>query len=241
MAVILIMASNACRDIKIPTLPKPATPTASPTDTRVMSPTVTPTHSITGTITMTGTITLTGTITPTFTITPTKVVIRVNCGRAPDCSWCGVIAGHTDSHGAYWNADKAYVAGSWGYRSGAPGYSTDPVANSSPDSDDVLYYYDRSGSPNNLLLYRFTVPNGAYKVNLFFSEDFFNAAGLRVFDMYINSVKVLSNFDIYATVGHDWAVNYSFDSTVTTGYIDVSGTASVSTGAFISGIEILQQ
>ena len=40
-----------------------------------------------------------------------------------------------------------------------------------------------------------------YKVRLHFAEIFYNAAGIRVFNVFINGAQVLANFDIFAATG----------------------------------------
>jgi len=45
------------------------------------------------------------------------------------------------------------------------------------------------------------VPNGFYTVKLKFAEIFFTAAGQRKFNVTINGVPALTNFDIAQQVG----------------------------------------
>src|SRR5205085_1135703 len=45
------------------------------------------------------------------------------------------------------------------------------------------------------------VANDRYRVRLHFSENVHNGPGLRKFNVTINGVQVLTNFDIYATAG----------------------------------------
>ena len=63
----------------------------------------------------------------------------------------------------------------------------------------------------NLKGYRISVPNGRYKVTLQFCEIAHNAAGVRVFDVSLQGKKVVENLDIFAKVGKNKALDYSFE------------------------------
>jgi hypothetical protein len=120
------------------------------------------------------------------------------------------------SNGKIWDADKAYANGSWGYQGGKTSTSGDAIANT---TDDVLYQSERWG----LTAYRFTVPaSGRYRVELHFAENYFNAAGQRVFDVLIENTLVLDDLDIHAAVGHDVALVRTFEVEVTDGVLDIS-------------------
>jgi len=66
---------------------------------------------------------------------------------------------------------------------------------------------------DKLLLMKFPVPqNGRYKVNLFFAQKIngdFNGPGQQIFNVTVENVLVLDNFDLYAEAGMD-AVKKSF-------------------------------
>lgn len=53
------------------------------------------------------------------------------------------------------------------------------------------------------MIYKFPVANGAYRVNLLFSENYsgLQTVGARVFNVKLNSLAVLQNFDIFAVAG----------------------------------------
>lgn len=179
--------------------------------------------------------------TPVPGTTPT-VIIRVNCGRAADCYWCGSISGHTDSQGRYWSQDQPYTAGIWGYVNGDPGTNSGNIVNVSPDSDDTLYQFNRAYTVSNNLTYRFTVPDGQYTVTTHFCETYFSSAGQRVFDIYINGSKVRSNIDIIAAAGGQMrAIWYSNDVTVASGQIEITAIATAGDAGLISGIEVVSK
>ena len=85
-------------------------------------------------------------------------------------------------------------------------------------------------------------PNTSYKVRLHFAEVYFvfNSAGKRVFNVYLNDAKVLSNFDIWAAAGGQFKANVQEFNAVS----DSSGKVSVRLetvvdNASINGIEII--
>ncbi len=62
------------------------------------------------------------------------------------------------------------------------------------------------------LTYSFPVPDGAYRVELYFIEPWWgtgggmDCTGYRLFDVAINDQVVLKDLDIWKTVGHDVAL-----------------------------------
>ena len=60
-----------------------------------------------------------------------------------------------------------------------------------------LYYDLRYGD----FTYSFDVKNGSYNVGLYFSENYWNRAGGRSFDVSINGATELSNFDVFSEAG----------------------------------------
>ena len=90
--------------------------------------------------------------------------------------------------------------------------------------DDALYQTERYGN----LQYSLPVANGDYEVTLQFAENWWNAAGKRVFDVFAEGALVLDDFDIWATAGgkniaHDVVVPVS----VTDGALDLKFTSIV--------------
>ena len=85
--------------------------------------------------------------------------------------------------------------------------------------DDTLYQtvcWDVSA-------YRFKVPNGKYKVRLQFCEPHYNEAGKRVFGVELQGKQVIDKLDIFAKVGKNRALDYTFeDIEVTNGLLDIS-------------------
>ncbi len=75
-------------------------------------------------------------------------------------------------------------------------------------ANDPLYQTVRY----NMSAYRFAVPNGKYAVTLQFCEPHYKAKGKRVFDVKLEGEKVIENLDIFAEVGQNKALDYTFQN-----------------------------
>jgi len=146
------------------------------------------------------------TVTPSFSPTSTPVVQstwRVDAGGP----------GYTDSLGHVWVADTNFVGG-----------TVNGTANAIAGTvDDTLYQTERWGTP----VYTFAVPAGSYQVTLRFAELFWSAAGKRVFNVSINGVTVLTNFDIFADSGAAFTADDKVFSNIAP---DVNGNIVISLG-----------
>eukprot|EP00172_Hildenbrandia_rubra_P001785 Plantae.Rhodophyta-Hildenbrandia_rubra.ctg2380.p1 GENE.Plantae.Rhodophyta-Hildenbrandia_rubra.ctg2380~~Plantae.Rhodophyta-Hildenbrandia_rubra.ctg2380.p1 ORF type:complete len:691 (-),score=112.57 Plantae.Rhodophyta-Hildenbrandia_rubra.ctg2380:2020-4092(-) len=89
---------------------------------------------------------------------------------------------------------------------------SDSVANA-PSNEQAVY--NSEGHSANPLELNIPVPMGSYKVTLKFSEHYFNAAGKRIFNVYVGSDKLL-DLDVFALVGRYTAYNHEFVVTSTT-------------------------
>jgi hypothetical protein len=70
--------------------------------------------------------------------------------------------------------------------------------------------------------YRLKVPNGTYAVRLQFCEPHYREAGKRVFGVTLQGRKVIDTLDIFATVGQNRALDYTFpDVKVTDGMLEI--------------------
>jgi len=113
--------------------------------------------------------------------------------------------------------------------------NTSGVTNPAPQA---VYDSERVGN------FTYTIPGlaagASYTVRLDFAEIYWNAAGLRSFNVLINGVQVLTNFDIFAVAGgKDVAVVRQF-----TAVADSSGRVTIQfvtvvDNAKLSGLEIL--
>lgn len=60
--------------------------------------------------------------------------------------------------------------------------------------------------------YRLKVPNGRYTVRLQFCEPHYNEVGKRVFGVTLQGKKVIDSLDVFATVGQNRAIDYTFEA-----------------------------
>jgi hypothetical protein len=129
-----------------------------------------------------------------------------------------------DAQGQTWSADT-------GYTGGAVQSTTSAI---SGGGNQKMLQTARYGMPG----YVATVPlPGTYTVSLYFDETYFRAAGRRVFSVYAQGTKVISNLDIYAAAGGYAQLKKTFDVPVTASTINLTFNASVN-NPVISGIEI---
>jgi len=71
--------------------------------------------------------------------------------------------------------------------------------------------------------YRLKVPNGTYTVTLKFCEPHYNAVGKRIFGIELQGKRVINKLDIFAEVGKNRALDYTFeDVKVTNGLLEIN-------------------
>ncbi len=84
--------------------------------------------------------------------------------------------------------------------------------------DDALYQSARY----ELSYYKIAVPNGTYKVTLKFCETRKDKPDKRIFDVLLEGKKVIEDLDIFAQVGANTALDYTFeDIEVSDGRLDI--------------------
>jgi trimeric autotransporter adhesin len=111
---------------------------------------------------------------------------------------------------------------------------TQPGANAAPMG---VYQHGRAGAST------YTIPGltagATYTVLLHFAETYFTAAGGREFNVAINGATVLTNLDIYGTVGANAALLETFNTTANaSGQIVIAFTAGAANQPLVMGIEI---
>jgi uncharacterized repeat protein (TIGR02543 family) len=161
---------------------------------------------------------ISGTAGVSVSSTPT-VVYRINCGST--------------SAASPFTADQ-YASGGT-QRTVTNTITISGVTNPAPAA---VYQSERYGNST------YTLPNltagSQYTVRLHFAELYQTATGKRVFNVAINGTTVLSNFDIYATVGANYkAVVREFTATANSSGQIVIAFTTVTDNATIEGIEIL--
>ena len=111
------------------------------------------------------------------------------------------------SNGITYQADRYFSGGS-------------TYANSSMISnteDDILYRSERYGN----FSYALPVANGTYEITLRFAEIYHLASGKRQFDALVEGAEVISNLDIYQSVGSKTALDIVKTVNVTDGILNL--------------------
>ena len=163
---------------------------------------------------------------------------RINCGGDA----------YTDEFGQQWLTDDTTFSRSWAARFpelnpylASQRVIHDPVRGV---RDWELFQYFRFG--RHELTYRFDVPDGKYRIELYFVEpwhgtggsDKTDCDGLRIFDVAVNGKVVLNDLDIWAEAGHDKAVKKTVYADVKGGKIEINFPEVKAGQAVISAIAI---
>ena len=111
-------------------------------------------------------------------------------------------------------------------------------------TDDAIYQTERSSSVDlGTLSYNFPLSNGKYNVVLHFAEIYWSASGERIFDVSIEGVKVLDNYDIFRKAGANTATTETFLVDVADGTLNLYMSSLASDGGVnrpkVSAIEII--
>ncbi|MBS0448564.1 MAG: CotH kinase family protein [Proteobacteria bacterium] len=85
--------------------------------------------------------------------------------------------------------------------------------------------------------YRFDVPNGTYLLTMQFVELLENGPNLRRFSVLAEGVPLLTDLDLYALYGRNYAVTYQFAVNVSDGQLNVTFPATIGQST-ISGIAV---
>ena len=158
---------------------------------------------------------------------------RVNCGGDAV----------TDSYGSEWEQDDSVYSHSWAERFGmnpftaSQGHITSRIHGLKSSSaasqhaaapDAKLFQYFRWG--RHALNYQFAVPDGEYRVELYFAEPWLgkhegtgiDCDGERIFDVAINDSVVVDDLDLWAEAGFAGACKKVVDIKVKGGLLTVS-------------------
>ena len=143
--------------------------------------------------------------------------------------------------GAVTNSIGAFAAD--GFYSPSPGNTSSTGSPINGTTDDVIYQSERYGA-SGTLSYSFPLTNGQYTVVLHFAEIYFTSIGNRVFDVSIEGVKVLDDYDIIKKVGALTATTESFPVNMTDGNLNIDFSSLPADGGAnspkISAIEIVR-
>ncbi len=136
--------------------------------------------------------------------------LRVNCGDGA----------YTDTKNNSWLADQPYTTGGWGYGAGRNSYS---AGNGITNTSDPLLYQSESWFSGQDGQYRFTVPDGDYKVTLKFAEIYngINPGNPRIFSVALEGNPVITNLSLYSTAGLYSATDGTYHVSVDDGILDI--------------------
>ncbi len=131
------------------------------------------------------------------------------------------------------------------YTSGSLVFTNNTVADILGTTNDALYRTERyTGNNSTSFSYEIPVTNGQYEVELHFAEIYFGVdggnlnppfTGKRLFDVSIEGVQVLNDYDINADVGPATAVIKTYMATVNDGFVTIVFTNEVNR-AKVNGI-----
>jgi glycosidase len=117
--------------------------------------------------------------------------VRVSAGNASDATNCDA---------SVWLADRAYSFGDFGYVGGTNGFIGATISNICAEAQ-WLYQRERYTTPSANFRYLFHCPPGIYETTVLETETYVTGVGERVFDLYIQTDRVLTNYDIFAATG----------------------------------------
>jgi len=107
----------------------------------------------------------------------------------------------TNCDSTVWIKDQAYTLGSFGYSgSSATGFVNHAISGVCSNAWR-LYWWERYSTASGGFSYLFDCPSGVYETTLLEAETYWSGTNQRVFNVFIESQQVLTNFDIFATAG----------------------------------------
>ncbi len=144
----------------------------------------------------------------------------------------------TDCAANVWTNDIPYKLGSFGYSAGTNGVLNNTISNICNSSVYPLYQRERYSTTTGSFRYLFDCPAGLYETTLLEAETWTNAPNGRVFNVFIESQQVLTNFDIFATTGgKSIPITLLFTNTVADAQLEILF-SSIIDNARASGIQI---
>jgi hypothetical protein len=133
-------------------------------------------------------------------------------GQTPIRIAAGESSPYTDSAGNVWSADTDFNQGS-------TFSTTHAIAGT---SDPTLFQNERWSA--STLTYAIPVPAGNWTLSLYFSENYVTGPKQRLFNVSVNGTQVLTQFDIFATAGAEFAANIQTFPVTSTGTVSITFT-----------------
>ncbi|MEY4385242.1 MAG: hypothetical protein RLY20_525 [Verrucomicrobiota bacterium] len=171
-----------------------------------------------------GNVSTTATASVRFINVPGAYAQRLACGNSSNITDCASVV---------WPRDTNYVAGSFGYIGGAPGFVASTVTGICANAQS-LYQRERFST----FSYQFDCPIGVYETTLLEAETYWSAPGQRLFNVFIQGAQVLTNLDIFAAAGgKNLPLTLTFTNSVTNSQL-VIAFAPVVDNARVSGVQV---
>lgn len=149
-------------------------------------------------------------------------IYRINCGGDA----------YTDEFGQKWLADDSIYSRSWAhdFKGLSPYIASQRVTGDPISGTNDWELMQRFRFGRHKLSYNLPVPDGRYRVELYFIEPWYGTGGgegtdcegLRIFDVAVNGVTVIDDLDIWAEAGHDRMLKKVVDCDVRNGMLSVS-------------------
>ena len=147
--------------------------------------------------------------------------LKINCGGSAELDFLA---------DAVWSKDTEF-----GFLDGSSANYPATLQINGTD-EDAIYQSDKYG----MVGYKVRVPNGNYIIKLMFAEKYFNSSGSRIFDVYLEQNRVITDLDIYSLVGKNAAyIKQIVNVQVIDGVLDIEFSEKVD-NALICGIVIVQ-
>ena len=146
---------------------------------------------------------------------------RINCGGDA----------YTDEFGQHWLADDSLYSHSWGQDFGLHPFQASQRHNSDDirgTKSDELFQFFRFG--RHRLWYDFPLPDGEYRIELYFAEPWHGKdggisddyEGLRIFDIAVNGKTVINDLDPWAEAGYCGAMKRVITAKAENGHLRIS-------------------
>lgn len=168
-----------------------------------------------------------------------QYLYRINCGGDD----------YTDRLGQFWTQDNLLYSHSWAQDfEGINPYQASQRQTADPIEgceDQPLLGHFRFG--RHRLNYRFPLPDGDYRVELYFIEPWYgtggaaDASGLRIFDVAFNGRTVIDDLDIWSEAGHDKVLKKVINTRIEGGGLHLDFPEVQAGQALISAIAIATQ
>jgi glycosidase len=176
-----------------------------------------------------GNISVTNSVSINFINVPGNYLQRISGGNP---------ANVTDCSGNVWLKDTPYSFGAFGYSGGTTGVLANSIVGIC-SSAQSLYQRERYSTSSAGFYYEFDCPEGIYQITMLEAETYWNAAGKREFNAFIQGRQVLTNFDIFAAAGgQNIPISLLFTNAVTNSQLQILFTPGAADNARISGLQV---